>query len=165
MSDARFTIILPVYNGDDHLKECVRSILTQTHGDFELAVLENASTDGAREWLAALKESRVRVYPAEEHLSIKANRGRALALPEQEFMTFIGHDDLLDPNYLQVMERLIRQHPDASFSYLSLQAAFRRTRCLRLHRFINNSPSARRLYNTMVDARDGLRRVLRRLKR
>ena len=114
MRTAGFSIILPAYNGGAYLRECVRSVLTQTFGNFELAVLDDASTDGSLEWVTALDDSRVRVLPTEAHLGIEKNWARALTQRKREYMTVLGQDDLLDPHFLQVMSELIALHPDAS---------------------------------------------------
>jgi glycosyltransferase involved in cell wall biosynthesis len=107
-----FTIALPVRNGGEHLKLCVASILAQTI-DFDLAILENGSTDGTAQWLAALRDPRVRLYPAERPLSIEENWARIKDIPKNEFVTTIGHDDLLDPGFLERIAALIRAHPGA----------------------------------------------------
>jgi glycosyltransferase involved in cell wall biosynthesis len=110
----KFSIILPVKNGGEYIRECVASILAQTYTDFNLHILENCSTDGTAEWLKTLKDERIIVIPAEKSLSIEENWGRILHIDKNEFMTIIGHDDLLDANYLEVMKDLIEKHPDAS---------------------------------------------------
>ena len=110
---SKFTVIVPSYQGGEYLKQCVRSVLAQTYSDFDLAVLENCSEDGSAEWLASLGDSRIKVYPSSKPLSIEDNWARALEIPKNEFITFFGHDDLMDENYLEIMDALIRQHPDA----------------------------------------------------
>ncbi|RYE17708.1 MAG: glycosyltransferase family 2 protein [Sphingobacteriaceae bacterium] len=111
---AKYTIILPVKNGGSYVKECVGSILSQTYSAFELVVLENSSTDGTAEWLATISDSRVTILPAEKPLTIAENWGRIIRVQKNEFMTLIGHDDVLLPHYLEEMERLIEKHPTAS---------------------------------------------------
>ncbi len=114
----RYSVILPVRNGGEYLKDCVASILAQTLADqFEFLVLENASTDGTAEWLETLCDPRVHVYPSKRPLSIEENWTRILQVPRGEFTTIIGHDDLLDPNYLEVMQTLIDEHPDAGLYF------------------------------------------------
>jgi glycosyltransferase involved in cell wall biosynthesis len=110
----KYSIILPVKNGGEYVKECVDSILAQTFPGFNLHVLENCSNDGTTEWLQTLKDERIIVIPSEKSLSIEENWARILSINKNEFMTIIGHDDLLDKNYLQTMNDLIEQHPDAS---------------------------------------------------
>jgi glycosyltransferase involved in cell wall biosynthesis len=110
----KYSIILPVRNGGVYVKDCVNSILTQKLGDFNLLVLDNCSTDGTSEWLASLQDERIRIYPSNESLSIDQNWGRIVGVPKNEFITMIGHDDLLDSDYLQIMDGLIQKHPGAS---------------------------------------------------
>src|SRR5882672_11129565 len=117
----RFSIILPVRNGGHYVKECVASIQAQTLADFHLLILDNCSTDGTLQWLQSLGDSRIRIYPADRPLTIEENWGRITSIPKNEFITLIGHDDILDPHYLAVMDRLILQHPRASL----YQAHFR----------------------------------------
>jgi len=110
----KFSIILPVRNGGEYVKECVGSILSQTYPHFNLLILDNCSTDGTTAWVNALSDNRVQVYPSAEPLSIEQNWKRVADVPKNEFMTCIGHDDLLLPGYLQEMKRLIETYPGAS---------------------------------------------------
>ena len=111
---ARFSIILPVRNGGNYVKECVASILAQTCTDFNLIVLDNASTDGTLEWIRSVKDDRIVIYPSAEPLSIEKNWARIVTVPKNEFITCIGHDDILLPGYLDEMTSLIGQYPDAT---------------------------------------------------
>lgn len=112
--DKFFTIALPVRNGGEHIKECVASILAQRFEGFDLVVLENGSTDGTAEWLKTIRDERVSVLPAAKPLSIEENWARILDIPKNEYLTTIGHDDFLDPDFLDVILRLIEKHPKAS---------------------------------------------------
>lgn len=109
----KFSIILPVRNGGNYVKACVNSILAQTYPQFNLIVLDNASTDGTREWIRSVQDDRIVIYPATEPLSIEKNWARIVTVPKNEFMTCIGHDDILLPGYLDEMNKLIQQYPDA----------------------------------------------------
>jgi len=78
-----------------------------------LTVLDNASSDGSAEWISSLKEPRVMLVSSETPLSIQDSWARILRSPKSEFMTMIGHDDLLDKDYLETIRSLIARHPDA----------------------------------------------------
>jgi glycosyltransferase involved in cell wall biosynthesis len=110
----RYSIILPVRNGGEYVKECVHSILSQTLPDFNLHVLDNASTDGTLEWIRSLNDPRIVLVPSERSLTIEENWGRIVAIDKNEFITLIGHDDILDRDYLAVMDDLIKRHPAAT---------------------------------------------------
>jgi len=127
-SNVKYSIILPVRNGGAYLKDCINSILNQTLPDFKLQVLDNCSTDGTREWIESLRDDRIAIYPAEKPLTIEQNWSRITSIPKNEFITLIGHDDILFSNYLKVMDDLIARHPKATlyqahFSYIDSRGA------------------------------------------
>lgn len=130
----KYSIILPVRNGGEYFKECVKSILAQTLTNFNLHVLDNCSTDGTVAWIESLQDQRIVIYRSERSLTIEENWGRIKDIPKNEFMTLIGHDDLLFPDYLQEMEMLIAKHPQATlfqthFTYINDKGASMRS-CL-----------------------------------
>ena len=110
----KYSIILPVFNGGEYFKLCVKSILGQSFSDFNLLVLDSGSSDGSIEWIKGLNDNRIKIYPTEKRLTIEENWTRIRSIPRNEFMTIIGHDDLFDKNYLQQMDELINHYPDAS---------------------------------------------------
>ncbi len=110
----RYSIILPVRNGSNYVRECVQSILSQSVQDFELLVLENASTDDTLDIINSFGDSRIKIFPAASPLSMEENWHRVVEIPKKEFITLIGHDDMLDKDYLATMQGLISEYPDAS---------------------------------------------------
>jgi len=113
MSTPRITIVLPVHNGGEYLKLCVRSIQAQTCPDFVLAALENASTDGSAEWVRSLGDPRIKIYPTGSLVPWFQNYQRALEIVDTEFMVFLGHDDLLCPEYVATMTDMMARYPEA----------------------------------------------------
>jgi glycosyltransferase involved in cell wall biosynthesis len=111
---SRYSIILPVRNGGEYVKLCVNSILAQTLQDFNLIVLDNCSTDGTSEWISSLDDERIRLITADKPLTIEESWERILHIEKNEFITLTGHDDVLANNYLQTMQQLIAEHPNAS---------------------------------------------------
>ena len=59
----RFSIIIPVFNVEKYLEECLQSLLNQTFKDFEVLCVENASTDNSREILADFSKKYSRIIP------------------------------------------------------------------------------------------------------
>ena len=110
----KFSIILPVRNGGEYVKECVASILAQNCTDFNLHVLDNCSSDGTLDWIRSVSDERIVIYPSDKPLSIEDNWARILSISKNEFMTCIGHDDILLPDYLAEMNELIEKFPGAA---------------------------------------------------
>ena len=104
MSDYRpsVSICLPVYNGENYVREAITSILEQTFEDFELIISDNASTDGTDEICrdAATRDPRVRHYRAEVNRGLAWNHNRAFDLARGRYLAWIGHDDLMGRHYI-----------------------------------------------------------------
>ena len=113
-SNNQFTIILPVRNGGEYVKACVHSIINQTIEDFNFIILDNNSNDGTPEWIESLHDERIHLYRSTIDLTIEENWTRTVEVPKNEFVTLIGHDDVLQPNFLEVIKKLITKHPTAS---------------------------------------------------
>jgi len=111
---ARFTVFLPVRNGMPYVRECVNGILAQKHPGVEIVILDNMSTDGTAEWVATVEDPRVRLVRSDRSLTMAESWGRTLTMPKGEFMTVIGHDDVFDPDFFDIIDRLIMEHPEAS---------------------------------------------------
>jgi glycosyltransferase involved in cell wall biosynthesis len=109
----RFSVVLPVRNGWPYVQTCVESILAQRYPHFDLIVLDNQSSDNTVAWLNSLSDSRIRLYRSSSALSIVDSWARATSVEKQEYMTLIGHDDLLDPDFLGAIDRLADRYPDA----------------------------------------------------
>ena len=77
----KYSIILPVRNGGEYLKECVNSILSQTYTDFNLLILDNNSTDGTLEWIQSVADKRIVIFTSNESLSIEQNWARIKGIP------------------------------------------------------------------------------------
>ena len=96
------TIALPVYNGQNYLRQAIRSVLKQTFRDFELLLLDNASTDGTSEICreAVEQDRRVRYATADENRGLAWNHNRAVELARGRYLMWISHDDALGEDYL-----------------------------------------------------------------
>lgn len=125
----KYSIILPVRNGGEYVKECIHNLLSQSLDNYNIIILDNGSTDGTAEWIQSLGSGKIIYYPSGKDLSIEQNWARIKDVPKNEFMTMIGHDDLLHPDYLREMDALIAAYPDASlyqthFDYIDEDGKF-----------------------------------------
>lgn len=119
MAPKRFGIFLPVRNGSAYVREAVESIIAQNNENWELFVLDNASTDGTVKLVAGYQHPRIHIYQSALPLSIWDSWHRVWELMDDdsfkvEFATMIGHDDILLPNFLDSISRLIAEQPNAS---------------------------------------------------
>jgi glycosyltransferase involved in cell wall biosynthesis len=109
-----FSVVLAVRNGWPYVQECVESVLAQSYPHFDLIVLDNQSTDNTMPWLKTLKDGRLRLFNSPTPLSIVGSWARVKDVAKQEYMTLIGHDDTLDPDFLMAIKALIERNPDSA---------------------------------------------------
>jgi glycosyltransferase involved in cell wall biosynthesis len=110
---------VPVFNEERYLDACLASIAAQTHGDFEVIVCDNASTDRTREIAAdwAERDRRFRVYRSETNRGAAPNFNWCFELSRGEYFKWCAADDLIRPEYLARCVAALDAHRDASLAY------------------------------------------------
>ena len=107
------SVLLPVHNGGRHLEAAVASILTQTHRDLELLVIDDGSTDGSGEWLDGLTDPRVRVLH-QPNQGLVATLNRGLEEVRHELVARMDADDVSEPRRLELQVRHLLDHPEVA---------------------------------------------------
>lgn len=104
----RFSVVVPVYNGERYLSECLESVARQTCGDYELVVVDDGSTDGsgaiADKYAAG--HGGIRVLHGENQGPLLARR-RGLSRCRGEYVIFLDSDDTLRDDALETISRCI----------------------------------------------------------
>lgn len=106
------SVILPVYNGAATVREAAASILVQTFMDFELIVVDDASTDDTPRILASLKDPRLRVFSLTENCGRNAACNRAAATARGDYLAMLDADDSSLPKRLERQVAFLQAHPD-----------------------------------------------------
>ena len=97
----KVSVIVPVYNVEKYLAQCVESILAQTLTDIEILLVNDASTDRSLELARTYeKDSRVRVLD-KPHGGLGNTRNYGAARAAGKYLSFVDSDDWLDPEALQ----------------------------------------------------------------
>lgn len=104
MENGKISVIIPVYNGVQWLRECVESILAQTYENFEVLILDDCSTDGTTQLAETLvkQDCRVRTILREKK-GVSSARNQGMEETDGEYVTFVDADDKIDA---QMFERL-----------------------------------------------------------
>lgn len=111
------SIVIPAYNQLAFLKETVTSVQQQTVKDWELLIIDDASSDGTWAWLQQIQDRRIRVFHNPQNLERVATRNRGLQEARGEFIMFLDHDDLLRPTALEKLEKALSSNPKLVGAY------------------------------------------------
>jgi glycosyltransferase involved in cell wall biosynthesis len=100
---------MPVYNGEQFIKEALDSILRQTYRDFELVISDNASTDSTQEIceVYAAQDQRIRYYRNKQNYGAAENYNRVFKLSTGEYFKWASHDDLCAAEFLDKCVRVL----------------------------------------------------------
>lgn len=113
-----FYIVIPFYNVEPYLKECIQSVLAQTYRDFKVILINDGSTDQSEKIAKEfLKKNNVCLISQENKgVSSARNAGIELAIKEsckEDFLVFLDSDDVLNKSYLHSIVRVLTKHPKA----------------------------------------------------
>ena len=108
-------IALPFYGDVDFMKQTVESILKQSDPDWRLLVVDDGYPDESLPgWFASLNDPRISYLRNESNLGANGNFQKCLGLLSAEFCIVMGADDLLEPNFVEVVHETIAKHPNVS---------------------------------------------------
>jgi len=109
------SVVMPVYNKAPHILRAIESVLNQTFDDLELILVDDASTDGSAEVIAAINDPRVSVYRRSEP-GVGGYQARNLGIENSasDWIAFLDADDEWRPDHLERMRQLAKRHPEAS---------------------------------------------------
>ncbi len=112
----RFSVIIPVYNREELVGRAIRSVLAQSYRDFELLVVDDASTDRTAAVVQSFDDSRLSYIRLPENGGNAVARNAGVRRARGELITFLDSDDEFLPGFLAGME--------ATFSKLDPQIGF-----------------------------------------
>lgn len=98
------SILLPVYNAEKHIEECLNSILCQTYKNFEIVISDDSSQDRTQDILKEYKNKYpkiIRLYLQKKNLGITANCNFLLSKCEGEYICFFAGDDVMLPTKIE----------------------------------------------------------------
>ena len=98
---------MPLYNAAPHVRAAVESVLAQTFPDFELLVIDDGSTDGSAEIVAAIPDRRIRLLRCERQGGPAAARNRGLDEACGARLAFFDSDDLATPGMLETLTKFL----------------------------------------------------------
>ncbi len=110
MPSPKVTVIIPVYNVEDYLEECLESAIAQTLEDIEIIVMDDGSTDSSPQIIDrfANRDARIKaVHKANEGYGKSCNRGFDMA--QGEYVAILESDDFIDPEMYERLYALAKE--------------------------------------------------------
>ncbi len=114
MTVPKVSVLTPVYNTqENHLRECIESILNQTYTDFEFIILNDASIDSNVEAVVkSYSDFRIVYAVNEKNLGISPTRNKLVQMARGEYLAVFDHDDISMPDRLEKEVAYLDAHPE-----------------------------------------------------
>ena len=110
---AKISIIIPVYNVEKYLQQCIDSLLSQTLSDIEIICIDDASQDASGKILNdyAARDDRMKVIHADENMGTLRARIKGITDAAGQYVMFVDSDDYLEVSACEELLKLLTEHP------------------------------------------------------
>ena len=116
MSQPLVSVIIPAYNRLHLIEPGIRGVFSQTYQNYELIVIDDASTDGLYKWVTD-HYSRIVSIRLEANVGAAEARNIGIRAAKGELIAFLDSDDYWQNDYLEKMVAALEREPDASFIF------------------------------------------------
>lgn len=112
------SIVTSTYNRKDRLKRAIESVLTQTYDDWEMVVVDDASTDGTEQIVASFGDKRIRYIRRKKNFGNDTRpKNRGIKASSGEYIAFLDDDNVYRPDHLAILVKEMERNPEADVVY------------------------------------------------
>lgn len=111
MKNPLVTVLLPVYNNES-INLCIDSVLKQTFTDYELLIIDNASTDNTINVIKGYDDARIKLVVNKENIGPTGSLNKGVSLAKGKYIARIDADDLMLPERLEKQVDFMENNPD-----------------------------------------------------
>lgn len=110
----RFSIVIPVFNKEKYIKETILSVLNQTYHNYEIIIINDASTDNSLKIIEEVISDKAVIINNKNNLGLSASRNIGFEASSDKYVAFLDGDDVWDKNFLKEINELIINFPKES---------------------------------------------------
>ena len=110
----KVSIIIPVYNTSEYLKECINSVVNQTYKNLEIIIVNDKSTDNSIDIINSFCDKRIKVINLDKNSGVSVARNKGVEVSTGDLICFIDSDDYW---YLDKIEKQVKFIKDKAFIY------------------------------------------------
>jgi glycosyltransferase involved in cell wall biosynthesis len=97
------SVIMPVHNRPNLVREAIQSVLAQSYGNFELIVCDDASDDETPEVVASYRDERIRLIRLQHNVGAAAARNKCLERAQGTYISYLDSDNIWHPDFLRIL--------------------------------------------------------------
>ena len=110
-NDELVSIIVPIYNGEAFISDCVESLIEQTYKNIEIILINDGSTDGTLKKIENFKKKDKRIIViSQKNSGVSESRNNGIKKSKGKYITFVDSDDTVKKNYIEYLVDLIMKN-------------------------------------------------------
>ena len=110
--EIKFSIVVPLYNKEGYVLSTLNSIFQQTFSNYEIIVINDASTDNSLQLVKELNDKRIRIIENKKNIGLSDTRNAGILNARNDYIAFLDADDCWHTTFLERIASLIEEFPD-----------------------------------------------------
>ena len=115
------SVVITTYNGARCLKNTIQSVINQTYTNWELILIDDASTDNTADIVSTFNDQRIRYHKLEKNCHICEAANVGLSLASSDLIARLDHDDLWEPEKLKKQVCYMQAHPECGACFTQVK--------------------------------------------
>lgn len=107
-----FSVIIPLYNKENHIQRAIKSVLNQTHQQFEIIIVDDGSTDESLHKAKAFNDHRIKLF-TRTNGGVSSARNYGIKKSSYDYVGLLDADDTWKPGFLESIKKIINEFPGA----------------------------------------------------
>jgi glycosyltransferase involved in cell wall biosynthesis len=106
------SVIIPSFNHEQYVRECIQSVLDQTYQDFEIVITDDGSCDGTVDAIKSFTDPRIKLFVHNQNQGACVASNNCIRHSEGKYIAMLSSDDAWFPEKLETQVRYLEQHPE-----------------------------------------------------
>ena len=116
MNDVFVSVLMPVYNAEEYLKDAIESILNQTYKNFEFVIINDGSADKSKEIILSYPDSRIVYYENEKNIKVVATLNKGFDLCRGKYIIRMDADDISLATRIEKQVQFMEANPEVGIA-------------------------------------------------
>jgi glycosyltransferase involved in cell wall biosynthesis len=130
----KFSIIIPLYNKEKYIAQTIRSVLSQSYFNYEIIVINDGSTDSSLSIVNEFSVEKKLFIHSITNSGVASARNYGISKITGDYVVFLDADDLVDENFLEVVNVNIKENQNADIYHVSWRRINNNGKLISLHR-------------------------------
>jgi len=146
-----FSVIIPVYNKESHIKATLESVLNQTFQDFEIIIINDGSTDHSEDIILQITDNKIHLHTIKNH-GVSYARNYGISKATSDLIVFLDADDFWEPFHLEDLKALYETLPNCGLYCKAYLKKFNNTKIISKYKGIPQTKDWMGIINDYFEA-------------